>query len=105
LLMLEEMGKQQERFDAIIVDQYMEEAGGVLVGTDVVVAMRRMQIDSLIIGSSGNNLGTEFHQAGADYVWQKPIPPNAEIIKVLRTRLGSKRHTILGKGSYLGQTD
>jgi CheY-like chemotaxis protein len=54
-----------ETFDVIIVDQYMEEAGGVMVGTDVVYAMRRMRIDSIIIGCSGNDLGREFAEAGA----------------------------------------
>jgi len=53
------------RFDVIIVDQYMEEAGGVMVGTDVVYAMRRMGIQSIIIGCSGNDLDEEFAEAGA----------------------------------------
>jgi signal transduction histidine kinase/CheY-like chemotaxis protein len=87
LKILESMVKQEQRFDVIIVDQYMEDAGGVLIGTDVVVAMRRMKIDSLIIGSSGNDLATEFHQAGADLVWQKPIPSNPVIIQALRSKL------------------
>jgi len=55
----------EETFDVIIVDQYMEEAGGIMVGTDVVYAMRRMQIDSIIIGCSGNDLNKEFSEAGA----------------------------------------
>ena len=40
-------------------------------GTDVVFAIRRMRIDSVIVGCSGNDLGTQFAEAGADYVWQK----------------------------------
>ncbi|KAL7578220.1 hypothetical protein ACA910_012643 [Epithemia clementina (nom. ined.)] len=74
-------------FDVIIVDQYMEEAGGVMVGTDVVYAMRRMRIDSIIIGCSGNDLNREFIEAGADRVWQKPLPPNETIISHLRALL------------------
>lgn len=85
---LEICGK--EKFDAIVVDQYMEEAGGVMVGTDVVFAMRRMRIDSVIIGCSGNDMGTQFFEAGADWVWQKPMPSNANIIQDLRTSLNKR---------------
>jgi CheY-like chemotaxis protein len=70
----------KEQFDIIVVDQYMEEAGGVMVGTDVVYAMRRMRINSIIIGCSGNDLDEEFREAGADWVWQKPMPSNRTII-------------------------
>jgi PAS domain S-box-containing protein len=86
---LEICGK--EKFDVIVVDQYMEEAGGVMVGTDVVFAMRRMRIDSVIIGCSGNDMGTQFFEAGADWVWQKPMPSNVKIIQDLRASL-NKRH-------------
>lgn len=82
-----------ERFDVIIVDQYMEEAGGVMVGTDVVYAMRRMRIDSIIIGCSGNDLDEEFGEAGANWVWKKPMPSNAEIIAHLRLALADRRNT------------
>jgi len=77
----------QEKFDVMIVDQFMEEAGGVMVGTDVVFAMRRMRIDSIIIGCSGNDIGTQFFDAGADMVWQKPMPTNDQIIQDLRSAL------------------
>lgn len=80
----------REKFDIIVVDQYMEEAGGVMVGTDVVFAMRRMRIDSVIIGCSGNDMGTQFCEAGADWVWQKPMPSNAKIIQDLRTSLNQR---------------
>jgi len=76
-----------EKFDIVVVDQYMEEAGGVMVGTDVVFAMRRMRIESIIVGCSGNDMGTQFVEAGADFVWQKPMPSNAEIIQDLRKSL------------------
>jgi PAS domain S-box-containing protein len=81
----------KEKFDVIVVDQYMEEAGGVMVGTDVVYAMRRMRIESIIIGCSGNDLDDEFSEAGADWVWQKPMPQNSEIISHLRAALLLKR--------------
>jgi two-component system sensor histidine kinase/response regulator len=76
-----------EKFDVIVVDQYMEEAGGVMVGTDVVFAMRRMRIDSIVIGCSGNDIDQEFIEAGADWVWKKPMPPNSKIISDLRSAM------------------
>jgi CheY-like chemotaxis protein len=78
---------EDQTFDVIIVDQYMEEAGGIMRGTDVVREMRRRKIKSIIVGSSGNELDSEFRDAGADWVWQKPIPPNIEIIRLLRLAL------------------
>jgi CheY-like chemotaxis protein len=79
------------QFDVVIVDQYMEEAGGVMVGTDVVYALRRMKVDAIIIGCSGNDLCDEFTQAGADCVWQKPLPSNSRIISQLRQFLENKK--------------
>ena len=75
----------QGKFDIIIMDQYMEEAGGVMVGTDAVFAMRRMRIESVIIVCSGNDIHDEAMEAGADFCWKKPIPSNEEIIKQFRT--------------------
>lgn len=82
---------KDEQFDIIVVDQYMEEAGGKIPGTDVVVEMRRMKITSLIIGSSGNELDGQFREAGADFVWQKPIPSNDKIIPQLRHALANRK--------------
>ena len=81
---------EDNTFDVIIVDQYMDEAGGIMRGTEVVREMRRMKIESIIIGSSGNELDSEFRDAGADWVWQKPIPPNIEIIRLLRSVIAKK---------------
>jgi signal transduction histidine kinase len=75
---------EQQVFDIIIVDQYMEEAGGVMVGTDVIIAMRRNMVESLIIGCSGNDLDSKFIAAGTDLIWKKPMPSNAEIIRQFR---------------------
>lgn len=66
-----------------------------MVGTDVVFAMRRMRIDAVIIGCSGNDMGTQFSEAGADFVWQKPIPNNKQIIKDIRKSLNEKRPNFL----------
>ena len=86
---------ETETFDIVIMDQFMQEAGGVLVGTDVVIALRRSNIDSIVIGCSGNDLDEKFHAAGAELVWKKPIPPNETIIFSLRQLLASKaEHSI-----------
>ena len=79
-----------EKFDIIIVDQYMEEAGGVMVGTDVIYTLRRMGVDSIIIGCSGNDLDEEFNDSGADLVWPKPVPPNEDMIRQIRDALAKK---------------
>ncbi|KAI2493739.1 PAS fold [Fragilaria crotonensis] len=79
-------------FDVIVVDQYMEEAGGVMHGTQVVREMRRLKNDAIIIGSSGNELNSQFIEAGADWTWQKPIPANAEIINELRSAQAGKHN-------------
>ena len=85
-------GKQ--KFDVIIVDQYMEEAGGVMVGTDVVFAMRRMRIDSIIIGCSGNDMDDLFKEAGSDWVWGKPMPSNVKTVSQLRAALRKRKMKI-----------
>jgi len=77
-------------FDIIICDQYMEEAGGVMVGTDAIIAMRRNKVNAFIVGCSGNDLDAEFYNAGADMVWGKPVPTNAEIIGQWRNGLFAK---------------
>ena len=48
------------KFDVIVVDQFMEKVGGVMVGTDVLFAMRRMRFESVIIGCSGNDMEEQF---------------------------------------------
>jgi len=74
-------------FDVVVVDQYMEEAGGVMVGTDVIASMRRMKIDSFLIGCSGNDMEESFLSAGADLVWGKPMPCNKELTRQFRFAL------------------
>ena len=46
-----------------------------------------MKIDSIIIGSSSKEMDVSFREAGIDWVWQKPIPPNPEVIQRLRGAL------------------
>ena len=83
----EETGDPPPHFDVLIVDQYMEEAGGVMVGTDAIFALRRSKVGSVIIGNSGNDLDNKFYQAGADLFCKKPLPSNPEIIRQLRVAL------------------
>lgn len=56
---------KKETYDVIIVDHYMESAGGVLVGTDVISTMRRSGLESFIIGCSGNDMMEAFISSGA----------------------------------------
>lgn len=83
--------RRRQAFDIIIVDQYMEDAGGILIGTDVVIAMRRSKLDSVIIGNSGNDLDDKVLAAGADLFWKKPLPSNPDIIRQLRLALEHRR--------------
>jgi polar amino acid transport system substrate-binding protein/two-component system sensor histidine kinase EvgS len=82
---------KEKPFDIVICDQYMEETGGVLLGTDVIVAMRRNKSNSFIIGCSGNDLHQKFFEAGADMVWGKPMPSNAAIIQQWREGLKERK--------------
>lgn len=77
----------KKSFDMIIMDHYMEGAGGVLVGTDVIRQMRRSGVASFIIGCSGNEMEKDFLAAGADKVWCKPIPNNQLIRSQFRRAL------------------
>jgi CheY-like chemotaxis protein len=80
-------------FDVIVVDQYMQEAGGMMLGTDVVCAMRHSKIESIIIGCSGNEIDDLFLIAGADWVWKKPMPSNKKILSQLHGALREERKT------------
>merc|ERR1712238_180480 len=79
------------KFDVIIMDQHMEEAGGLLLGTDTVVAMRREKIDSVIIGCSGNDIDDEFMEAGTDWAMGKPTPVNSVILHHLKLFLSKRK--------------
>mmetsp|Transcript_122199 Transcript_122199/g.182559 ORF Transcript_122199/g.182559 Transcript_122199/m.182559 type:complete len:867 (+) Transcript_122199:404-3004(+) len=83
---------RERSFDIIICDQYMEEAGGVMLGTDTIIAMRREKMNSFIIGCSGNDLNEQFKEAGADMVWGKPMPCNDDIIQQFREGYQRKKN-------------
>lgn len=86
--------------DVIIVDQYMETSGGILLGHEVVAELRRnVSFDcSVIIGCTGSIQEVEafFLEAGCDKVWAKPMPSkdeaHAQIMTLLRKR---KNNSIL----------
>lgn len=83
---------EKETFDVIVMDQFMEDAGGLLLGTDTILALRRQGVQSMIIGCSGNDLESDFLEAGADRCWQKPLPANAEIIRQFKRHVPKQRH-------------
>ena len=86
-------GQGDTLFDVIIMDHFMNEAGGVMFGTDAIIALRGMNVQSYIIGCSGNDLDEKFYSAGANAMWKKPLPSNVEVIQQLRAALASKlRH-------------
>jgi hypothetical protein len=74
-------------FDVIVVDQYMQEAGGMMLGTDVDCAMRQSKIESIIIGCPGNDIDDLFFDAGADWVWKS----NQRILSQLHGALPEKK--------------
>merc|ERR1711935_380724 len=78
-------------FDVIIMDQHMDSAGGVILGTDTVMAMRRRKINSVIVGCSGNDIDGEFMESGTDWVMKKPTPPNEVIVGKLRHFLALRK--------------
>ena len=78
---------EDTKFDVIIVDQYMESANGVLLGTQVVAEMRRRGSQSVLVGNSGNDMMTDFKDCGADLFWTKPLPSNPEMIRQLHDAL------------------
>jgi hypothetical protein len=69
----------------------MEEAGRVLLETYNVLAMRRLKIESIIIGCSGNDIDSEFMEAGSDWVMGKLIPANAIILKEFNRFMAKRR--------------
>jgi len=85
---------KHQTFDVIMMDQHMEEAGGILLGTDTVVALRRRGIKSVIIGCSGNDIDTQFMESGTDWVMKKPTPPNHVIVKRLQQLLASRQQIL-----------
>ena len=83
---------EKRAFDVVIMDQFMEGAGGVLLGSETVKLMReKHHVDCLIIGCSANAVESDFEDAGADLFWGKPTPKNALIVEQIRSGVLAKR--------------
>ena len=54
-----------------------------LVKHDTISKMRSLQLDSLIIGISGNAMKKEHMEAGADGFFQKPLPATDVVVREL----------------------
>jgi PAS domain S-box-containing protein len=91
-------------FDVVVVDQHMENAGGVLLGTETVAAMRRQNVNSIIIGCSGNDIDKEFMDAGSSWVMGKPSPPDSVIRKKLQGLLFRRRNASIDTNAKLGSS-
>ena len=73
----------------IVMDQYMHDAGGKLLGSATVRQLRQNGFQGLVIGCSGNvECEQLFDDAGADYFWGKPGPPDSEISELLEHYFG-----------------
>ena len=74
--------------DVIIIDQNMESAGGIMLGTEVVKNLRANYglRDVIIIGCTGfgDVVKESFLSSGCDAVWQKPIPNRDEAMAHIR---------------------
>mmetsp|Transcript_15842 Transcript_15842/g.39351 ORF Transcript_15842/g.39351 Transcript_15842/m.39351 type:complete len:617 (+) Transcript_15842:846-2696(+) len=87
--------RDPQKFDVIIMDNYMEKSGGAILGTDVVAEMRKsIGVQSLIIGCSGNDLDKEFVAAGAEFFWGKPMPSNTEIVRQIKAGINKNESTL-----------
>lgn len=63
-----------DQYSMIIMDQYMERSGGVLLGTDAVSLLReKKQYSGFIVGCSGSDETRGFFESGADGYLAKPI--------------------------------
>jgi len=96
---------KEKQFDVIIMDQHMEEAGGVLLGTDTTVELRKRNIDSVIVGCSGNDIDEEFMMAGTNWVMKKPTPPNNVIAKKLQQLLSQRKENLERRDSVPSNID
>jgi len=96
---------EDKYFDIIVMDQHMEEAGGVLLGTDTVAKLRKRKIDSVIVGCSGNDIDELFMLAGTDWVMKKPTPPNNVIAKHLRYLLEERKKNLERKDPVPSKVD
>jgi len=86
---LEKMKEPGVQYDFVVMDENMEEAGGLLTGTETTMAIRdieekRGHTRCLIFGCSGNCTEEDERRSrasGQDMLWPKPAPGNEECLK------------------------
>lgn len=76
---------EKKNYDIITVDHFM--AVDEMSGEETIRALRAKQIDSLIVGISGNEKEKEHLSAGAEDFFQKPMPGDEEVIRRLISKL------------------
>jgi len=88
---------EEEEFDLIFCDMYMASVEKQLLGTETVAELRSNGVKSLICGLSANDKEMEFMEAGADAFLFKPIPCEANILRITLHRVlnGKRRESVL----------
>ena len=93
-----------DEFDLIIMDENMQEAGGVLLGSETTALIRkRERADAhkvLIIANSGNCTGADREmgrKSGQDGFWEKPLPSAEQMLQDV-ARLWAAKRREKGKG-------
>jgi CheY-like chemotaxis protein len=78
------------QFDLVLMDQHLENAGGVLTGIEAVRELRSSGHTHPIIMCSGNCDARDsdgYLSSGASLVWPKPYPPTPKMASDLRALL------------------
>ena len=79
-------GDKGKKYDVIIIDEFMAEGGGTLLGSEVSEMLRQnKENDSVIIvGCTGNCTEKDRQKSidvGQDIFWEKPIPPSSKALE------------------------
>ncbi|GMH82238.1 hypothetical protein TL16_g09191 [Triparma laevis f. inornata] len=78
---LEMCGEEEgKKYDVIIIDEFMVEGGGTLLGTEVTKQLRQRKKyqAAVIVGCTGNCADEDLAkslESGQDVFWGKPVPP------------------------------
>ena len=78
---IEKTGTNGVIYDIISMDHFMDI--NEMNGGETIRELRRLNVDSLIIGISGNSKENEHVSAGADFFFQKPIPSDEILLQGL----------------------
>jgi len=82
---IEKVTKEGIIYDAIFMDHFM--AVKKMNGAETIRELRKHNVDSLIIGVSGNSKDNEHVSAGANSFFQKPLPPDDILLHAFLARL------------------